>query len=203
MNRRKSTFESLKLSSRDNTRSLDDAASDAESHSSFLQLADTYSERMRTTAIMLSQLYKSRFPEKHSAADQNIQNSEKAAPRPTTLGYAKSFVSLLSQKAHLTSRSPHDPSGAQSPQKITKDKQLPKSMKANFDSVRDRLLNEMATLEQQRVEALERANSSYREAHSGIIVDNISEFPDASAPPAGTDDSIPKPNSAAASDHNG
>lgn len=209
MNRRKSRLENLKSfiphqpSNESDNGPHDDSASDAGSHASFLQLADSYSERMHTTALMLSQLYQNRLSEKLQSIDQSSQNSDKASRSFVPFEYAKSIVYKVSQKAYPTSRTPDAQPRSKPLQKIQKDKAFPKSVKATFDTVRDRLLNEMATLEQQRMEALEKANISSREDHpSSIAAENISDLNDPSAP-ANADDSIPKRDGVVGSDHSG
>lgn len=114
-------------------------------------MVDEFSERMRTAAVMLAQLYQ----------QQQRELLAQSSTAPTTsVTPSEVVVGAGGLPAHLARTIvPQSNAGSPTSPVIPKDRRNYQRLHTDFEQIRNRLIKEMVTLEEKRMEALAVAHS--------------------------------------------
>ncbi|KAI8921573.1 hypothetical protein BC831DRAFT_476559 [Entophlyctis helioformis] len=136
---------------------------------------DEFSERMRTAAVMLAQLYQQQQREASALSAPPAPSSaplHSAAPIQAAHARLSEYgTSSTSSSGSSTPRSSHDRSRASSAApgspNVHTDRRAQVKMRTEFEDIRNRVIKEMMALEQQRMEALSQQLGSGVDVVSG------------------------------------
>jgi phosphatidylinositol 4-kinase len=141
-----------------------------------LSLED-YSERMRTAAVMLSQLNASLVPEQVSASPSTQERpSTMPAGSSKWLSGSSWFTVVAPQSPTVPEGGPVHPSLAGIPQEqSTSHSQRPKLQPSEAAAIRDRIMNEMLALEDERMQRMRENRDSHSALRIGVPMMNTME----------------------------
>ncbi len=141
-----------------------------------LSLED-YSERMRTAAVMLSQLNASLVPEQVGATPGTQERPPTTPTGPSKWLFGSSWFTVVApQSPAVHEGGPLHPSLAGTPQEQpTSHPQRPKLLPSEAAAIRDRIMNEMLALEEERMQRMRENRDSHSALRIGVPMMNTIE----------------------------
>jgi phosphatidylinositol 4-kinase B len=141
-----------------------------------LSLED-YSERMRTAAVMLSQLNASLVPEQISASPSTQERPPSMPAGPSKWLSSSSWFSVVAPPSPSTREGgPLHPSLAVVPQEqLTSHSQRAKLQPSEAAAIRDRIMNEMLALEEERMQRMRENRDNHSALRIGVPMMNTME----------------------------
>ncbi len=138
---------------------------------------EDYSERMRTAAVMLSQLNASLIPEQPTSASVTQERSPTAPAGPSKwLSGSSWFTVVAPQSPTVREGGPLHPSLAGvSQEQLTSQSQRAKLQPSEASAIRDRIMHEMLALEEERMRRMRENRDSYNALRIGVPMTNTME----------------------------
>ena len=137
---------------------------------------EDYSERMRTAAVMLSQLNASLIPEQPTAGSVTQERSPSTPAGPSWLTGSSWFTVVAPQSPTAREGGPLHPSLAGvSQEQPTSNSQRVKLQPSEASAIRDRIMDEMLALEEERMERMRENHDSHSALRIGVPMTNTME----------------------------
>jgi phosphatidylinositol 4-kinase len=137
---------------------------------------EDYSERMRTAAVMLSQLNASLVPEQTTAGAVTQERSPSTLAGPSWLSGSSWFTVVAPQSPAVGEGGPLHPSLAGvSQEQPTSQSQRVKLQPSEASAIRDRIMEEMLALEEERMQRMRENRDSHSALRIGVPMTNTVE----------------------------
>ena len=137
---------------------------------------EDYSERMRTAAVMLSQLNASLIPEQPTAGSVTQERSPSTLAGPSWLTGSSWFTVVAPQSPKAREGGPLHPSLAGvSQEQPTSNSQRVKLQTSEASAIRDRIMDEMLALEEERMQRMRENRDSHSALRIGVPMTNTME----------------------------
>jgi hypothetical protein len=137
---------------------------------------EDYSERMRTAAVMLSQLNASLIPEQPTAGSVTQERPPSIPTGPSWLTGSSWFTVVAPQSPTTREGGPLHPSLAGvSQEQPTSNSQRVKLQPSEASAIRDRIMDEMLALEEERMQRMRENHDSHSALRIGVPMTNTME----------------------------